>query len=70
MRAIKALGTGAPATIPVRRLGQDQESGRGRARSSSNMAGTPWRAVHFSAERERSTAGAEKVGDGRIMVLP
>lgn len=44
--------------------------GRGRERSSSNMAGTPWRAVQFSFERTERTAGAEKVGEGIIMDAP
>lgn len=68
--SIKGFGTGAPATIPVRRLGQDQSTGRGRERSSSNIAGTPWSAVQFSVERAERTAGAEKVGEGSTMDEP
>ena len=70
MRSIKGFGTGAPATMPVRRLGQDQSAGRVRERTSSNMAGTPCRAVQFSEESEESTSGAEKVVLGRTMVAP
>ena len=68
--SISGFGTGAPAMIPVRRFGQENEAGRGSESNSSNMAGTPWSAVTFSLERTERTAGAEKVGDGMMMDAP
>ena len=68
--SISGFGTGAPATIPVRRLGHDQSAGLGKESSSSNIAGTPCSAVQFSIDRAERTAGAEKVGDGRTIQEP
>lgn len=67
---ISGFGTGAPATMPVRRLGQDQSAGRGSDSNSSNIAGTPWSAVQFSTDSAERTAGAEKDGDGSTMDDP
>lgn len=55
---IKGLGTGAPAMIPVLKFSQLHPSGRSRPRISSNIVGTPWRAVHLSSDIARSTERA------------
>jgi hypothetical protein len=67
--SIKCRGTGAPAIIPVRRLVQSRPS-RGKLKMESNMAGTPWRAVHRSSEIANSVSRGSNISAGYTILAP
>lgn len=69
MRSMSHLGTGLPATMPVRSL-LCQPAGRGTSIMDSIIAGTPWSAVQFSVEMACMQAMGSKASAGKTMVEP
>lgn len=61
---MREYGTGAPAMIPVRRREQSKFVGLGTESMDSNMVGTPWTAVHCSADIASRTAAGSNVSFG------
>ena len=69
-RFITSVGQGAPAMMPVRRWEKSKLAKSGWPRAATNIVGTPYRVVHFSAETAASVVPGSNASAGKTMVAP